>query len=139
MTAAVASLFRRLFAAIVLTFSVLVLVGAIGFYLASGSAFAALGIALAGLALVVALFGAVALQIESNQLLQRIAEATEAQGRQAGPAVAAPGLVAGRAPLVPATSRGVAAPVVSRPAEQPRQPRQGRVEPVVTLKRNAAG
>lgn len=136
MTAAVASLFRRLFAAIVLTFAVLVLVGAIGFYLASGSAFAALGIALAGLALVVALFGAVALQIESNQLLQRIAEATEAQGRQAGPAVAAPGLVAGRAPLVPATSRGVAAPVVHRPAKQPRQ---GRVEPVVTLKRNAAG
>lgn len=129
MTASLSGLFRSLFPAIVLLLCLIVLAGAGGYYFATGAALTAGALAFAGLALVAALFGLVALQIENNELLYRIAMAAEAQawgGQGAGPVE----------PEVEAPQAALAATRSSVPLRAaPAQPRpRGRVEPVVTLR-----
>ncbi len=132
MTASLSGLFRSLFPAIVLTLCLIVLGGAGGYYLSTGAALTAAVLAFAGLALVIALFGLVALQIDNNELLYRIAVAVEAQGwhaetQEAG--VPEPAMPQG-ATRVGAALRTAAVPPQAQPQPQPR----GRVEPVVTLR-----
>lgn len=140
MTASLSGLFRSLFPAIVLMLCLIVLAGAGGYYFVTGAALTAVVLAFAGLALVVALFGLVALQIENNELLYRIAMAVEAQAWDNQPAGIAQEPDAVMAPLASGTGVPVAAGLVATRvgtathavAAQP-QPR-GRVEPVVTLR-----
>lgn len=135
MTSTLAGAFRASFRAIVIAFGLAVLAGSAGYVMAGGNALLAVVFAGLGLAAVVALFGLVALQIENTELLARIAAAVEAGG--AGRAGA--GSAEDRA-----TSAEVGAPVrVSAMAPPPLPARraaasQGRVEPVVTLRRGGS-
>ncbi|MFZ0097665.1 MAG: hypothetical protein WAK98_04215 [Gemmobacter sp.] len=130
MTASLSGLFRSLFPAIVALFCLAVLGGA-GMYMAqTGDVLLSLVLVFAGLALVVAMFGLVAVQIENNVLLERIAYALE-EGVIAGSMpdeVDAPAQVMpqGRQPQVPVAPARPSAPAAPAP--------RGRVEPVVTLR-----
>jgi hypothetical protein len=130
MTASLSGLFRSLFPAIVALFCLAVLGGA-GMYMAqTGDVLLSLVLIFAGLALVVAMFGLVAVQIENNVLLERIAYALE-EGVIAGSMpdqVDAPAQVMpqGRQPQVPVAPARPSAPAAPAP--------RGRVEPVVTLR-----
>ncbi|GHC14746.1 hypothetical protein GCM10007291_10670 [Gemmobacter nanjingensis] len=129
MSRSFAQALRTLFSVIALAFVFGTLGGAGLYYLATGNGVSAALLAAGGLALVITLFGMLALQIENNRLLHRIADAAERQARHrdsTAPATAAqpaaPALTATRAPEAPV---------------QPAAPRQpaGRVEPVMTLRR----
>lgn len=130
MTASLSGLFRSLFPAIVALFCLAILGGA-GMYMAqTGDVLMALVLVFAGLALVVALFGLVAVQIENNVLLERIAYALE-EGLIAGDmpdALDAPAQVMpqARQPQVPVAPARPVAPAAPAP--------RGRVEPVVTMR-----
>lgn len=135
MTSTLAGAFRASFKAIVIAFALAVLAGAVGYFMAGGNALLAVVFALLGLAFLVALFGFVALQIENTELLTRIAAAVEGQG---GPPARMVEVVE-----EPALRGRVATPRVEEPALRapaaPRKPQgpQGRVEPMVTLRRTA--
>lgn len=109
MTSSLAGLFSRLFPAVVLGCALIVTAGAGIYYAQTGAALTALVLVFGGLVLLVTLFGLVALQIENNALLRRIAEGT-------------------RPAILPET--------VSRPAQRPAADlaRPGRAEPVVTIR-----
>jgi hypothetical protein len=130
MTASLSGLFRSLFPAIVALFGLAVLGGA-GMYMAqTGDVLLALVLVFAGLALVVAMFGLVAVQIENNVLLERIAYALE-EGLIAGSMpdevdASAQAMPQTRQPQVPAAPVRHAAPAAPAP--------RGRVEPVVTMR-----
>ena len=130
MTASLSGLFRSLFPAIVALFGLAVLGGA-GMYMAqTGDVLMALVLVFAGLALVVALFGLVAVQIENNVLLERIAYALE-EGLIAGDMpdaldASANVMPQARQPQVPVAPARPAAPAAPAP--------RGRVEPVVTMR-----
>lgn len=135
MTASLSGLFRSLFPAIVLTLCLVVLGGAGGYYLTTGAALTAVVLAFAGLALVIALFGLVALQIENNEMLYRIAVAMEAQGWE-GRDMQAPqdeALADAQPPAAGLIATRVGAAARGEQAEAQPRPR-GRVEPVVTLR-----
>ena len=132
MTHTLAGLFRSLFPAICSALALIVLGGAGLYYLSTGFALSAVVMALGGLAALIALFGLVALQIENNALLHRIAEATEARAMGAAPqAPAEPDEAEEMTPALVAR-RIVAAPRRAQPAAAP-----GRIEPVVTVQRRA--
>lgn len=142
MSASLARLFCSLFNAIVILLALAVLGGAGGYYLLTGYGLTAAVLLLAGLAGVVALFGAVALQIENNLLLHRIADALESRALQPAGRVApdaampAPRLGADPAPRLGADPALAADPVAGvaatmaaarmMPARSPAQPAQTR-------------
>ncbi len=134
MTRLLVRLFRSVFSAAVL---ILCLGAAVAGYTAytqaGGSAVLGAVVLAAGLILVIAFCGAIALQIENNDLLRRIAEAVE-RGALAGEGAA--GKVGGRArpasgPVEPVVSwiEPVAARADGPMAQVP--PPGGRVEPVL--------
>ena len=136
MTSTLAGAFRASFKAITLAFALAVLAGAVGYFMAGGNALLAVVFAGLGLAFLVVLFGFVALQIENTELLTRIAEALDAQGGRPARMV--------ELEEEPAVARMRPAAAASRPQEPalqapvaPRKPQgpQGRVEPMVTLRR----
>jgi len=136
MTSTLSGAFRASFKAIVIAFALAVMAGAVGYFMAGGNALLAVVFAGLGLALLVVLFGLVALQIENTELLARIADALEAQGGRPARMVEL-----AEAPVEPAPRmRSVAKaeePALRAPAA-PRKPQgpQGRVEPVVTMRRS---
>lgn len=141
MTHTLAGLFRSLFPAICSALALIVLGGAGLYYLATGFAFSAIVMALGGLAALVALFGLVALQIENNDLLHRIAEAAE--GQAAG-AMVRPvgGQGAPTLPAVPDEAEDlgptlVARRIIATPRRAQPAAAVGRIEPVVTVQRRA--
>lgn len=135
MTSTLAGAFRASFKAIVIAFALAVLAGAVGYFMAGGNALLAVVFALLGLAFLVALFGFVALQIENTELLTRIAAAVEGQG---GPPARMVEVVEEPALRGRAATPRVEEPALRAPAA-PRKPQgpQGRVEPMVTLRRTA--
>lgn len=138
MTSTLAGAFRASFKAIVIAFALAVLAGALGYFMAGGNALLAVVFALLGLAFLVALFGFVALQIENTELLARIAAAVEGQGGPPARMVELadePAVVRARpaAAAVRAEEPALRAPAAPRKPQGP----QGRVEPMVTLRRTA--
>jgi hypothetical protein len=136
MTASLSALFRSLFPAIAALFCLAVLGGA-GMYMAqTGDVLLAVVLVFAGLALVVALFGLVAVQIENNALLERIAYVLEA-GAFTGSLpedIDATGVM----PAMPQTRQPQAPMAPSRPAAPATPAPRGRVEPVVTMRASGA-
>lgn len=133
MTSSLAGAFRASFKAIVIAFGLAVLAGATGFFLAGGNALLAVVFAGLGLALTVALFGFIALQIENTALLERIATALET-GETVRPRTA-PAVDPARSEM-PLRRDAVAASPAEPPVTARRAPvAQTRVEPVVTLRR----
>lgn len=147
MSSSLARLFRSLFPAFVTLFALIVLGGAGAYYMTTGNGFTAAVLGIGGLAGLVALFGLVALQIENNELLRRLAAAAELQlragrgGQGAAQAQAPAQMLAAAASL---TAETPAAPAAGFVAERrggamaaPRRPAapQGRVEPVLTTPR----
>lgn len=143
MTSTLAGAFRASFKAIVAAFGLAVLAGAGGYVLAGGSAFLGLAFAGLGLALLVVLFGLVALQIENTELLARIALAVEGQDGRAARMIEASDEAPEPQPAAPQAAPRAFARMAEDPAPRvaagPRKPQgpQGRVEPVVTLRRTA--
>lgn len=137
MTSTLAGAFRASFKAITIAFSLAVLAGAVGYFMAGGNALLAVVFAGLGLALLVVLFGFVALQIENTELLTRIAEALEAQGGQPARMVEVDDepAVARTRPMAAQRGQDPAPQVLAAP-RKPQGP-QGRVEPMVTLRRTA--
>ena len=136
MTSTLAGAFRASFKAITLAFALAVLAGAVGYFMAGGNALLAVVFAGLGLAFLVVLFGFVALQIENTELLTRIAEALDAQGGRPARMVELEEepAVARMRPAVPRQQEpALQAPVAPRKPQGP----QGRVEPMVTLRRTA--
>ncbi|SEN76366.1 hypothetical protein SAMN04488103_107162 [Gemmobacter aquatilis] len=139
MTSSLARLFSTLFPTLVTLFCIAVLGGAGLYYMNTGYAVSAVAMAIGGLAGLVALFGMVAVQMENNVLLHRIAEASEAAAmgrlRPVAPGVAA-SLAAAAEPAGLAATRAVTAPAVTAVAAPGpalrRAPPQGRVEPVLS-------
>lgn len=139
MSSSLARLFRSLFPAFVTLFALIVLGGAGAYYMTTGNGFTAAVLGIGGLAGLVALFGLVALQIENNELLRRLAAAAEVQlratrGQGGGAAMPAQILAAADAPAAPYVG------LVSdrkAPVAAPRRPSapQGRVEPVLSTPR----
>lgn len=128
MTSTLARSFRALFPAIVSGFG-LVVIGGAGIYgLMTGNLLTAVVLAVAGAALVLALFGLVALQIENGERLERIARALE--GRAAPRPAEQPAEPEPAAPVLAATRIAVA------PRRAPAA--NGRIEPVVTVSRLGA-
>ena len=139
MSSSLARLFRSLFPALVTLFALLVLGGAGFYYMTTGNGFTAAVLAFGGLAVLVALFGLVALQIENNELLRRLAAAAEVQLRMArGQGGANPAQImaaaAAAVDVPPVPAAGPVAGVRAAPMAAPRRPAgpQGRVEPVLT-------
>lgn len=138
MSSSLARLFRSLFPGLVTLFALLVLGGAGFYYMTTGNGFTAAVLAFGGLAVLVALFGLVALQIENNELLRRLAAAAEVQLRMArGQGGANPAQMMAAAAAVDVPPVPAAAPVAgvrAAPMATPRRPAgpQGRVEPVLT-------
>lgn len=130
MSSSFARLFCALFPAMIVTLALIVLVGAGAYYVTTGNGLTATVLALVGVALLIALFGMVALMIENNQLLHRIATAVETTPRGM-PQVATAAMAEDKGPSLVAT-RVTAAP--ARAAAVP----QGRVEPVLTISRRTA-
>ncbi len=130
MSSSFARLFCALFPAMIVTLALIVLVGAGTYYVTTGNGLTATVLALVGVALLIALFGMVALMIENNQLLHRIAVAVETTPRGM-PQVATAAMAEDKGPSLVAT-RVTAAP--PRAAAAP----QGRVEPVLTISRRTA-
>lgn len=81
MTLALASLFRKLFSALVVLQALAVFGLAALTYANTASAVLGVAVLLAGFVLLIASFGVVALMIENNLLLHRIATATESGAR----------------------------------------------------------
>ena len=130
MTASLSGLFRSLFPAIVALFGLAVLGGA-GMYMAqTGDVLVALVLLFAGLALVVALFGLVAVQIENNVLLERIAYALE-EGLIAGDM---PDVLDAPAQVMPQARQPQVSVAPARPSAPTAPAPRGRVEPVVTMR-----
>lgn len=136
MTSTLAGAFRASFKAIVIALALAVLAGAAGYVMAGGNALLAVVFAALGLAVLVALFGFVALQMEMADHLQRIAAAVEGQGAPAAPRPATTdAAVSG---VRPQPLRGAEEPALRAPVAPPRpQGPQGRVEPQLTLRRGA--
>lgn len=133
MSRSFAQALRTLFSVIALAFVFGTLGGAGLYYLATGNGVSAALLAAGGLALVITLFGMLALQIENNRLLHRIADATERQARQRDVTAPQPG------PVQPAASQPAATLTATRAPEAAARPvtvqPSGRVEPVMTLRR----
>jgi hypothetical protein len=137
MTRLLVRLFRSVFAtAVLILFLVAALAGYGAYTQAGGNAVTGIVVLFAGLILVIAFCGAIALQIENNDLLRRIAEAVErgalagegAVGRAGTPAAR---MRQGAGPVEPMVTR--TEPVAMRadgPAAQV-PPSSGRVEPVL--------
>lgn len=136
MTSTLAGAFRASFKAITLAFALAVLAGAVGYFMAGGNALLAVVFAGLGLAFLVVLFGFVALQIENTELLTRIAEALDAQGGRPARMVELeeePAVARMRPAVARQQEPALQAPVAPRKPQGP----QGRVEPMVTLRRTA--
>lgn len=134
MTTSLAGLFRRLFPALVAGLFLVVLGGAGLYYAATGFALTSAVLAITGTAAIIALFGLVALQIENNALLHRIARATEVrpvEARQSGNVVS----VGAGAAVEPVASALVARRgQIETPARAVPAGARGRVEPAVTIR-----
>lgn len=139
MTSTLAGAFRASFKAIVAAFGLAVLAGAGGYVVAGGSAFMGLAFAGLGLALLVVMFGLVALQIENTELLARIALAVERRDGRPARMIEAADDAEDPAPVVAQSVARMAEEPALRAPAAPRKPQgpQGRVEPVVTLRRTA--
>lgn len=134
MTSSLARLFSSLFPALVTLFCIAILGGAGLYYLNTGFAVSAIAMAIGGLAGLVALFGMVAVQLENNALLHRIAEAGEAAAMGRLRPVAG-GVAAAAEPVGLAATRAVGVPMapVAAPGLAPRKAAsQARVEPVLS-------
>lgn len=124
MTYALATLFRQLFTALVVVMALGVAALAGLTYANTSSALLASAVAVAGFLSLIALFGVVALQIENNLLLHRIAAATES-GPKAPRATTPPDPKRPEAPILAA----------NRAPPAPRAGPANRIEPVVSLTR----
>lgn len=134
MTSSLARLFSSLFPALVTLFCIAILGGAGLYYLNTGFAVSAIAMVIGGLAGLVALFGMVAVQLENNALLHRIAEAGEAAAMGRLRPVAG-GVAAAAEPVGLAATRAVGVPMapVAAPGPAPRKAAsQARVEPVLS-------
>mgnify|MGYP001766484984 CR=1 FL=1 len=124
MTAALSGLFRSLFPAIVALFCLTVLGGAASYMARTGDTLTAFVLTFGGLAIIVALFGLVAVQIENNALLERIALVLEDRAFEVQPDEPAQANVPAEPAPAIAAARRIGATALAK----------GRVEPVVTLR-----
>ncbi|MEH7829490.1 hypothetical protein [Gemmobacter denitrificans] len=143
MTKNLAALFRTVFPALVMGLVILNLSIAAIYWRVTGHGLTAAVAGMAGLVILLALFGAVALMIENNRLLHRIAAAAEQQARSSLRTAVSTQVSAGHS-ATSTEDQPAATPsqlIATRATLTPRKATpQGRTEPpVVTLTRRIPG